>query len=88
MTAAPVALPELLAAREQLIRQLHEGMDKNERKFLLSLVQNTPDWDLLGFAHLKKLPGLRWKLRNLSQLAKANPRKFAEQAKALTDLFG
>ncbi|MGD0649196.1 MAG: hypothetical protein ABR971_14510 [Acidobacteriaceae bacterium] len=88
MTAEPVALPELLAAREQLIRHLHEGLDKNERKFLLSLVQNTPDRDLLGFAHLKNLPGLQWKLRNLSQLAKANPRKFDEQAKALADLFG
>jgi predicted nucleotidyltransferase component of viral defense system len=88
MTADPVAMPELLAAREQLIRQLHEGLDKNERKFLLSLVQNTPDWDLLGFVHLKELPGLRWKLRNLSQLAKANPRKFNQQAKTLADLFG
>jgi len=82
MTAEPVALPDLLATREQLIRALHEGLDQNERKFLLSLVQNAPDWDLLGFAHLKELPGLRWKLRNLSQLAKANPRKFNQQAKA------
>jgi hypothetical protein len=88
MTAEPVALPDLLATREQLIRALHEGLDQNERKFLLSLVQNAPDWDLLGFAHLKELPGLRWKLRNLSQLAKANPRKFNQQAKALADLFG
>jgi predicted nucleotidyltransferase component of viral defense system len=88
MTAEPVALPELLAARQELIRQLHEGLDQNERKFLLSLVQNTHDWDLMGFAHLKNLPGLQWKLRNLNQLAKANPRKFDEQAKALADLFG
>jgi hypothetical protein len=88
MTAVPVALPDLLTAREQLIRQLHEGLDKNERKFLLSLVQNMPDWDLLGSAHLKELPGLRWKLRNLSQLARANPRKFTQQAKTLADLLG
>ena len=88
MTAEPVALPDLLATREQLIRQIQEGLDQNERKFLLSLVQNTPDWDLLGFAHLKELPGPQWKLRNLSQLAKANPSKFDEQAKALADLFG
>jgi hypothetical protein len=87
-TADPVALPELLATREQLIRQLHEGLDKNERKFLLSLAQDTPDWDLLGFAHFKELPGLRSKLRKLSQLAKANSRKFTQQARALADLLG
>ena len=88
MTADPVGLPELLAAREQLIRHLHAALDKNERIFLLSLVQNTPDWDLLGFSHLKELPGLKWKLKNLSQLAEANPKKFGQQAKTLADLLG
>ena len=86
MTADPIALSELLATREQLIHQLHEVLDKNEQNFLLSLVQNTPNWDLLGFAHLKELPRLRWKLRNLSQLARANPMIFNQQAKALADL--
>ena len=87
MTTAPVALSELIEERERLIHELHERLDINERQFLLSHVQNKPEWGLLGFKHLEALPGIRWKLRNLSQLAKANPKKFAAQADELGRLL-
>lgn len=87
MTASPVALAELLATRDELLHRLHEGLDNDERTFLLSVVHNQPEWELLGFTHLSKLPGLRWKLKNLAGLAKSNPRKFQEQADALARLL-
>jgi hypothetical protein len=59
-------------------RELQRGLDADERRFLLSLVAGAPEWPLLRIAHLEHRPGLRWKLRNLAQLQKANPRKFAE----------
>ena len=83
MTAEPVPLDALIAARERLAREIQQGLDENERRFLLSLVAGAPEWPLLGIAHLEHLPGLRWKLRNLAQLQKANTKKFAEQAEAL-----
>jgi predicted nucleotidyltransferase component of viral defense system len=83
MTAEPVSLDMLLDARERLMRELQQGLDEGERRFLLSLVAGAPEWPLLGIAHLEHLPGLRWKLRNLAQLQKANARKFGEQAEAL-----
>jgi predicted nucleotidyltransferase component of viral defense system len=88
MTVNPVTLTELLETRERLISELQRNLDANERQFLLSLVQNNPQWSQLGFEHLQELPGLRWKLRNLTQLAKANPKKFSEQADALRRLLG
>jgi len=88
MTALPVALPELLATRDKLLRRLHNDLDDNERKFLLSIVRNQPEWGLLGFTHLSKLPGLLWKMNNLGKLAKSNPKKFLEQADALVRLLG
>lgn len=87
MTTDPVALPALIETRDRLLDELHKGLDSNERKFLLSLVQNKPEWESLGFKHLEKLPGIRWKLRNLTQLEKANPKKFAAQADELTRLL-
>jgi hypothetical protein len=87
MTAAPVALSALIETRERLIHELQERLNSNERKFLLSLVQNKPEWGLLGFKHLEELPGIRWRLRNLTQLAKANPKKFAAQADELGRLL-
>jgi hypothetical protein len=84
MTAEPVPLDALLAARERMVRELQRGLDDNERRFLLSLVAGAPDWSLLNIAHLEHLPGIRWKLHNLAQLQKTNAKKFAEQADTLT----
>lgn len=83
MTAEPVPLGALLAARERLLREIQQGLDDDERRFLLSLVAGTPEWALLGIDQLEHLPGVRWKLHNLKQLQKTNAKKFAEQATQL-----
>ncbi|NWG25046.1 MAG: nucleotidyl transferase AbiEii/AbiGii toxin family protein [Pseudorhodoplanes sp.] len=83
MTAEPVELDALLAARERMVRELQQGLTADERRFLLSLVAAEPEWTLLEVPHLEQLPGLRWKLQNLEKLRKANARKFAEQSDAL-----
>jgi predicted nucleotidyltransferase component of viral defense system len=88
MTAEPVKLDALLAARERMVRELQQGLSANERRFLLSLVAAEPEWSLLGVPHLEQLPGPRWKLQNLEHLRKANARKFAEQSDTLARLFG
>jgi predicted nucleotidyltransferase component of viral defense system len=87
MTAEPVPLDDLLATREQMIRDLQSTLDNNERRFLLTLVANQPDWSLLKVPHAQELPGIRWKLHNLEQLQKASPKKFAEQSLALARLL-
>ena len=87
MTAEPVELDALLAARERMIAELHASLDAEEREFLLSLARNAPNWALLGIEHLEQLPGIRWKLSNLERLAKANPKKLRAQARKLEALF-
>jgi hypothetical protein len=87
MTAEPVALDALLAARDRMVRELQTGLSAAERRFLLSLVAAEPEWSLLGVEHLQQLPGLRWKLQNIEQLRKANPKKFATQSDELARLL-
>lgn len=87
MTAEPVALEALLAVRERLIAQLRAGLDPAEKAFLLSIANNEPDWTLLPIGHLAQLPGIRWKLANIEQLAKSNPKKLKAQARALEKVF-
>src|SRR3546814_3941609 len=43
MTAEPVPLDALLAVRERMVREIQQGLDDNERRFLLSLAAGTPD---------------------------------------------
>lgn len=79
MTTEPVELEALLAARAWMVRELQQGLTMDERSFLLSLVAAMPDWKLLSLSHRERLPGLRWKLRNLERWRKSDARKFAEQ---------
>jgi hypothetical protein len=72
MTAEPIELEALLAARERMVRELQQDLSADERPFLLSLVAAEPEWPLLGVPHLEQLPGLRWKLQNLERLRKTN----------------
>lgn len=88
MTTESVELAELLSVRDRLVAELPQTLDTNERQFLLSLVSNAPEWPLLDIAHLEELPAVRWKMKNLGQLAKTSPKKFAEQADALKRLLG
>ena len=88
MTTEPVELKTLLAARERMVAELQANLDAAEREFLLSLSRNEPNWTLLGIEHLDQLPGIRWKLVNLEQLAKANPKKLKAQARELEALLG
>jgi hypothetical protein len=87
MTAEPVELEALLAARERMVRELQQGITADERRFLVSLVAAEPEWPLLGIQHLEQLPGLRWKLQNLERLRKSNAKKFADQSNALARLL-
>ena len=76
-----------MAARERMMRELHQGLSANERRFLLSLVAAESKWSLLGVPDLELLPGLRWKLQNLERLRKTNARKFVEQSDSLMRLL-
>ncbi|MGE0629122.1 MAG: nucleotidyl transferase AbiEii/AbiGii toxin family protein [Hyphomicrobiaceae bacterium] len=87
MTADPVELASLLAARERMIRELQQGLSADERRFLLSLAAAEPEWSLLSVPHLQQLPALRWKLQNLRRLRKINTQKFTEQSEALSRLL-
>ena len=68
MTSQPTELAELLETRDQMINELHAGLDADERRFLLSLVRAQPEWELLGIPHVSELPAVRWKLQNLARL--------------------
>jgi hypothetical protein len=88
MTADTVELADLLRVRKRMMVELPGSLDPDERRFLLSLVNNRPDWPLLKIPHADELPGIRWKLNNLGHLQTSNPKKFNEQREALARLLG
>lgn len=68
MTDAPVALDDLLAARDALIREIVDTMPKEHRDFLIGFKRGEPDWEAIGLPGAANLPAVRWKQLNLDRL--------------------
>ncbi len=84
MTSEPVALDDLLAAREKLIETLRGALTEDDRKFLLSVKNREPDWSLLNLKGIDVLPAVRWKLQNLGRMNAAKHKEaFDRLAKVL-----
>lgn len=88
MTSYKVSLAELEDVQRRVRKELPRQLDNAERRFLVSLVSNEPDWSLINIPHLKDMPAIRWKLTNLERLQHENKSKFAEQSTALRDCYG
>lgn len=68
MTADPVPLDILLAARSDLVDAIVRAMPAEHRAFLIGFEQGVPDWDLLGIPQAANLPAVLWRQHNLDSL--------------------
>jgi predicted nucleotidyltransferase component of viral defense system len=68
MTAEPVALDDLLAAREATVNAIVRDMPDTHRRFLVGFERGEPDWSILGLNHVHDLPAINWRLLNLNKL--------------------
>jgi predicted nucleotidyltransferase component of viral defense system len=80
MTEEPVALEELLAARETLIANIVGKMPAAHKKLLISFVRGKPDWTLIELPDAANLPAVKWRQVNLDKLT---PEKRAAEVAAL-----
>ena len=70
MTAEPVTLDELLAARVELVEIIVSKMPEQHRRFLVSFESGAPDWSLLAVPKADRLPAIKWRQQNLDKLTK------------------
>lgn len=68
MTTEDVTLDELVSVRTELIKVIKQSLTVDERKFILSIKDKNPQWDLIGIDHMKDLPAVKWKLHNINQM--------------------
>jgi len=85
MTAEEVEYDDLVAVRESLIETINQTMTENEKKFLLSIKQGQPNWDLLPVAGIDRLPAIQWKLINIQKMGEE---KQAESLHKLRSALG
>ena len=86
MVVAPVEYEDLLTAREQLIRAVNKELTDQERRFLFSIKQGEPSWELLGIGEIEKLPALQWKLANVRRMNRQKHKEAVDKLKATLGL--
>ena len=85
MTLEPIDVDTLVDVRERLIKTIQEDLTERERRFLLSIKEIQPKWELLGIDGIERLPGVKWKLLNLRRMNRA---KHREAVKKLRSILG
>jgi Nucleotidyl transferase AbiEii toxin, Type IV TA system len=87
MTTEPVNLADLKATRVQLIEDIKTRLDDKAARFLLSLHDGEPDFNVINLPQAHSLPAIRWKIQNLQKLKTENPAKHADQRALLEALL-
>jgi hypothetical protein len=82
MVVEPVTAEELMIVGEQLVSRLHEEMTQEERRFIVSIKEGKPQWDMLGVSGIENLPAIQWKLQNIRRMT---PAKHQEALQKLRD---
>jgi len=84
MSRISVTYEELVQARSDLLEKVRSGLTENERRFLFSVKEGSPKWDLLPIPGIDKLPGVQWKLHNIQRMDKG---KHSKQIQKLKECF-
>ena len=85
MTREDVEVEELEDIRIRLIRHVHSALCDNDRKFLISVKSGEPDWSLHPVDHIRNLPAVQWKLRNIRTLSKTKQSKALDKLKSVLE---
>ncbi len=85
MTDDSVEYETLVEARERLIVRLKTDLTLPEKQFLLSIKEGKPEWKLIDFEGVERLPAVQWKLKNIGKMA---PAKREEQLAKLRKKLG
>ena len=85
MTMEEVGYDELVAVRERLIETIKKTMTENEKRFLLSVKQGEPDWELLPVSGIDQLPAIQWKLINIQKMKEE---KHTQSLEKLQEVLG
>ncbi len=68
MIAEDIAFELLETTRDELIAIIRKELTSDERRFIVSIKQGQPLWDLLELEGIQDLPAVKWKLLNISRM--------------------
>ena len=87
MSDVPFTYDEHVATFRRLVADINASLTREDRERLVAFTALEADADVFGIPGLEKLPAIIWKRRNLTTLRRRDAKKFADNAKALENLF-
>jgi len=85
MIVENITYENLHTTRDALVLMLREKLTIEERKFIVSVKEVHPRWDLLALEGIENLPAVKWKLLNIGKM---NPSKHQKSVHKLRDYLG
>lgn len=76
---------ELVTMRDRLVETIRSTLTESEKKFLRSIKQGRPAWEIFPVAGIEQLPAIQWKLTNIRKM---NPDKKKESLRKLQTALG
>ncbi len=70
MTYEPFSYADFENTRERLIEAIHTSLTREDKNFLLSIENGTPEWGIYDFSNF---PAIQWKLVNVKHFKTQNP---------------
>lgn len=83
MAERAVSYDELIQYRDSLPNLLLKGLTEDEKGFLISMMEDQPQWGSIGVKGVEKLPALQWKLLNIRKMPKQKRIEQVEQLRGV-----
>lgn len=88
MIDTPFSYQDYEEARSRLISIVNGGLTEEDKQFLVSFEEGNPDWSKCCSGNLEDYPSVKWKLQNIGNLIKRNPKKHKDSVDKLRHHFG
>ena len=89
MTDISFSYEDYELTRKELIERVNQIFTKEDKEFLISFEEGTPEWDKCCVGGLSAYPSVKWKLQNILKLKDTNPEKYKIGVAKLDEyLFG
>ena len=87
MSDIPFTYDEHVAMFRRLVADINASLTREDRERLIAFTALEADADVFGIPGLEKLPAIIWKRKNLETLRIRDAHKFANNVKALENIF-
>lgn len=84
MSQEKVELETLMTVRSELVGKVRTALTDKDKDFLISFIQNKPDWTLVRESKIQEYPSVKWKMFNQSKM---DSKKISEYVKNVEQLF-